>query len=149
MIRITSQDGMYQYDELGRPITEWNEKYCGWVILPEYENEAIDWQNDENGISEFPRGGTKAYFEKLMPGAENYPDITVIWTWDHAGFKKAFHEDFKNGGDTTCCVRSWGYLDYDEQTAIKFLGHYCDFNVHAINTKIIYNEKTIFDGKLE
>lgn len=149
MITIVSQDCEFQYDELGRPITQWNEKYCGWVILEEYENEKIDWQDDENGISEFPRGATKAYFEDIMPGAENYPDITVVWIWDHEGYKKMFHEDFNNGSDTISCVRSWGYLNYDEPTAMKWLGHYCDFNKYAMTTKVTYNGKVIFEGKLE
>ena len=149
MIKIVAQDAEHQYDELGRAITEWNEKYCGWVILEEFEHETIDWQDNENGISEFPRGGTKAYFEEICPGAENYPDIDVVWTWDHDGYKNMFHEDFNNGGDTIACVRSWGYLNYDEETAIKLLGHYCDFNKYALTTKITYNGKTIFNGKLE
>lgn len=36
MIKIDSWDGANQFDEDGNAITEWNEKYCEWVVLPEY-----------------------------------------------------------------------------------------------------------------
>lgn len=68
---------------------------------------------------------------------------------DTEGYKKMFYEDFNNGSDTISCVRSWGYLDYDEPIAMKWLDHYCDFNKYAMTTKVTYNGKVIFEGKLE
>ena len=151
MIQIVHQDGEHQYDANGNAITTWNEKYCGWVINSEYENETIDWQDDANGISEFPRGATEAYYKELYPNADNYPDIIVTWYWDLDGYVKAFHEHPGRADKTFTfnCTRSWGYLDYSKEEAISWLGHYCDFNKYAHKTKIVYNHETIFEGKLE
>ena len=148
MITITSQDGEHQYDEQGRAITTWNEKYCSWIINPEFENDIINWQDDENGISEFPRGCTKAHYLEMFPGADNYPDIEVTWYWDEAGYEKAFNTKPKPG-DLLCCDREWGYIDLTEEDAIRRLGHYCDFNKYAYRTVVKYNNKIIYDGKLD
>lgn len=146
MITITSQDAKHQYDNQGRAITTWNEKYCSWIINPEFENETIDWQNDANGISEFPRGCTKAYYLELFPGADNYPDVEVTWYWDEEGYEKAFKTKPKR---IQQCTRYWGHIDLTEEEAIKRMGHYCDWNKYAYRTLITYNGKTIFDGKLD
>ncbi len=148
-IKIVSQDSEHQYDSEGNAITTWNEKYCGWVINSEFEDDIIDWQDDINGISEFPCGATEAHFKELYPNAENYPDIDVTWFWDEEGYIKAFHEKPTRADSSLQCSRSWGYLDYTEEKAIELLGHYCDFNKFAYRTWIIYNGKTIFDGILE
>ena len=37
-IFIKYQDAQGQYDEDYNQITEWNDKYCSWVVLPEYED---------------------------------------------------------------------------------------------------------------
>lgn len=149
MIQIVSQDGVHQYDKNGNAITTWNEKYCGWVINSEYENETIDWQDDENGISEFPRGATESYFKELYPNADNYPDIIVTWYWDEDGYIKAFHEKPTKADACLQCTRDWRYLDYTKEKAIKLLGTYCNFNKYAYRTKIVYNREIIFDGKLD
>jgi hypothetical protein len=147
-ITIVSQDGEHQYDENGRAITSWNEKYCSWIINPEYETEIIDWQDDMNGISKFPRGCTKAHYLELFPGADNYPDIEVTWHWNEEGYEKAFNEKPKPG-EILRCTRDWGYINVNEKDAIKRFGHYCDFNKYAYRVIVKYNKKTIFDGKLE
>lgn len=149
IIRIVSQDGIHQYDANGNAITTWNEKYCGWVINSEYENDTIDWQDDANGISEFPRGAIEAYFKELYPNADNYPDIVVTWYWDEDGYIKAFKEKPTRADSSLQCTRNWGFLNYSKDKAIKNLGHYCDFNKYAKRTKITYNGETIFDGKLD
>lgn len=148
MIKIDGWDGVNQFDEDGNAITEWNEKYCAWVVLPEYEeaykNGEIDWWGEDN---DFPSGLTLEELKKLYPNAENYPDITVIWTWDKDGYRKEFHEPLKT--ETTSYCRSWGYLDYSKEEAIELVGKYCDWNITAFNTTVIYNGETIFDGKLD
>jgi len=146
MITITSQDAKHQYDNQGRAITTWNEKYCSWIINPEFENETIDWQNDANGISEFPRGCTKAQYLEMFPGADNYPDVEVTWYWDEEGYEKAFKTKPRR---IQQCTRYWGHIDLTEEEAIKRMGHYCDWNKYAYRTLITYNGKTIFDGKLD
>ena len=148
MIKIVGWDGVNQFDEDGNAITEWNEKYCAWVVLPEYEeaykNGEIDWWGEDN---DFPSGLSLEELKKLYPNADNNPDITVIWTWDKDGYRKEFHEPLDT--ETTFCCRSWGYLDYSKEEAIELVGKYCDWNVTAFNTKVIYNGETIFDGKLD
>lgn len=146
IVTITRMDATHQYDKDGNAITTWNSKYCGWVINKEYENCIIDWVEDKNGITEFPRGGTKAYFEKLYPGADNNPVITVTWYWDQKGYKKFFKENLETLA--TSHSQTWEYLDYTEEEAINMLGSYCRFNEEAYRTVIKYNNKTIFDGKL-
>ena len=148
MITITSQDGEHQYDEQGRAITTWNEKYCSWIINQEFENETIDWQDDENGISEFPRGCTKAHYLEMFPGADNYPDVEVTWYWDEAGYEKAFKTKPKPE-DSLCCCRYWGHINLSEEDAIRRMGHYGDFNKYAYRTVVKYNNKIIYDGKLD
>ena len=60
-IFIKYQDAQGQYDEDYNQITEWNDKYCSWVVLPEYEEAynkgEIDWWGDNN---DFPSGETMA-----------------------------------------------------------------------------------------
>lgn len=145
--RIVSQDAFNQYDEDGNAITTWNNKYCGWVINREYESDTIDWQDNENGISEFPRGATEAYYKELYPNADKFPVIKVTWHWDEEGYIKAFKT--QPTGDWRSYTNSWEYLDYSEDRAIKLLGHYCNFNKYAFKTEVVYNGKTIFEGKLE
>jgi len=147
MIRIAWQDAEHQYDELGREITTWNEKYCGWVINPEYERKKIDWQEDENGITEFPRGMTRKEFEDLCPGADGYPDISVEWKWDEDGYQQAFHEHPMQ--EITTCYRSWGYLNYSPEEAIECLGRYCNFHIYAFEVIVKYNDEVIYSGELQ
>lgn len=150
MIRIKYQDATAQYDENYVQITEWNEKYCFWIVLPEYENAyyrgEIDWWGEDN---DFPRGCTKNEYLELYPDADNYPDIIVIWEWDREGYNKMFNEYPNNNEETQRYCNSWGYLNYDKEKAIKMLGHYCDFNKYAYKTTIKYNNEIIFEGKLE
>ena len=146
MIKIVRQDAVHQYDELGRIITTWNSRYCGWVISKEFENDSIDWQDDENGISEFPRGGTEDYFRKLYPDADKYPIIYVRWEWDEDGYIKTF----KNKSiESLSYSRTWEYLNYSKEEAIERLGRYCHFNEYAKRTLVEYNWMTIFDGVLK
>lgn len=147
MITITSQDGEHQYDDQGRAITTWNEKYCSWIINPEFENEIIDWQDDANGISEFPRGCTKEHYLELFPGANNYPDIEVTWFWNKEGYSKAFRQKLEP--EEIQYHKYWGHINTDETGAIKRMGHYCDFNKYAYRTVVKYNSKVIYDGKLD
>lgn len=148
-IRIKYQDASAQYDEDYNQITEWNEKYCSWIVLPEYEesyyNNEIDWWGEDN---DFPRGCTKKEYLELFPNADNYPDIYVAWYWDEEGYRKMFKES-PTSKSQLMYSNTWGYLDYDEEKSIKFCGHYCDFNKYAYKTVIKYNGKIIFEGKLE
>ena len=148
MITITSQDGEHQYDDQGRAITTWNEKYCSWIINPEYEREIIDWQDNENGISEFPRGCTKEHYLELFPGADNYPDVEVTWFWNEEGYSKAFKTKLEPG-KIRQCTRYWGHINLTEEDAIRRMGHYCNFHKYAYRVKINYNNKIIHDGKLD
>lgn len=149
MIKITYQDSSNQYDEDYNEITEWNEKYCSWIVLPEYEEAykkgEIDWWGEDN---DFPRGCTKEEYLEMFPEADRYPNISVTWYWDHDGYKKQFKEELK-GDYNFSFTNSWGYLNYDEDEAVVLCGHYCDFNKHAYQTVVEYNGKVIFDGKLE
>ena len=144
-IRIEHQDGTHQYDKDYNPITTWNPKYCEWIINKEYENDEIDWQEDENGITEFPRGVTMAYAKESQPNADNYPVIQATWIWDEAGYMKQFGQ-MPEGN--LAYSKTWEYLDYSEDVAIESLGRYCGFNKHASRTVIKYNDKVIFDDKL-
>lgn len=143
-IVITSQDSEHQYDKLGRAITTWNEKCCSWVIEKEFEDDEINWQKDEIGITEFPRGIRQ---RDIDPEVYNYPDIEVTWTWDEDGFMKKFGERMKSGEESY--TRTWGYLKLEKDEAINRLGHYCDFNKEAIKTEVKYNGEVIFSGKLK
>ena len=144
MIRITSQDAFYQYDNYGNAITTWDDKKCAWIVNSKYEDEDIDWWGKNN---DFPRGMTLKEFEELNPDWKTYPDIFVTWTWDEESYKKQFGEWNKYPLPTfpTTCTRDWGYLDYTEQEAIEHLGRYCDFDKFATNIKITYNGKIIFN----
>ena len=144
-IRIEHQDSVHHYDADYHPITTWNDKYCEWIINEEYEDDKIDWQTDENGITEFPRGVTMAYAKESQPNADNYPVIQVTWIWDEEGYVKQFGQ--MPEGNLTYS-KTWEYLDYSEEKAIERLGKYCDFNKHAIRTVVKYNNDLIFDGKL-
>ena len=136
-IRIEYQDGFHQYDEDFNPITTWNPKYCEWIINEEYENDEIDWQKDENGITEFPRGVTMAYAKESQPNADNYPVIDVFWIWD---------KETPQGN--LAYNKHWDYLDYSKEKAVEQLVKYCDFNKYAVRTVVKYNNEVIFDGKL-
>lgn len=148
MIRIISQDGCHQYDEDYNEITTWDDKKCAWIVNPEYENEEIDWWGEDN---DFPAGYTLAEYERNYPDWNSRPDIDVIWTWDEDGYKKAFPDwrrhPIPSFPETYC--RSWGYLDISEEEAINRLGRHCRFNQYAISTKVTYNGKIIYDGKLD
>lgn len=144
-IVISYMDGEHQYDIEGNAITTWNSKYCNWVINKDYENSEIDWVEDENGITEFPRGFTEKSLRELYPNAENFPEITVTWFWKREGFEKFFKE--KLDEEESNYTEEWSYLDYNEGEALE-LGKYCNFNEEAYRTVIKYNNKIIFDGKL-
>lgn len=138
-------DGIHQYDKDGNAITTWDSKYCGWVINKEYEDCHIDWIEDENGITEFPRGATKSYFEKLYPNAYNNPVITVTWYWDKDGYEKFFRERLDQ--ENMSYSKTWEHLNYDKEKALN-LGNYCKFNKEAYRVVISYNGSVIFDGKI-
>jgi hypothetical protein len=148
VIKIVRQDSIHQYNSNGDAITTWNKKYCCWIINKEYENEIIDWQADENGITEFPGGVTEEEFRRDYPDIDKYPDIHVTWYWDRDGYFKAFSEYPKDGVMLTC-TRYWGYLNYSESEAIERLGHYCKFNKFSYRTVITYNNTVIHDGELK
>ena len=146
MIRIICQDGIHQYDNKGNAITTWDNKKCSWIVNPEYENEKIDWWGKDN---DSPRGYTLEEFERNNPSWDKMPNIEVIWTWDPEGYKKAFDDDPPKNNNSISCNRYWGYLGYSEDEAIERLGRYYDFHKYAMNTRVIYNEKVIFNGKLD
>ena len=124
-IFIKYQDAQGQYDEDYNQITEWNDKYCSWVVLPKYEdaynNGEIDWWGDDN---DFPSGETMAELQAQYPDADTWPVIGVTWFWDEEGYIREFHEKPK-------------------------AGRYCKFNETAYKVIVRYNSETIFDGKLE
>lgn len=156
MIRIASQSGSHQYDQDGRAITEWNEKACSWIVLPEFENEKIDWYGQD---SDFPAGTTRKQLNIDSPGWETNPVIAVTWYWNDKGTAiKAFGQPntfgerpdyWKKQQYPYTCRRSWEYLNYKPDEAIKSLGTYCNFNRYADRTVVIYNGEIIHDGKLE
>lgn len=148
MIKITYQDGSGQYDQSGNQITEWNDRYCSWVVLSEYEDayyrEEIDWWGMDN---DFPSGQTMKELQELYPNANSWPIIDVRWFWTEEGYIKEFHEKPKDKSQLSY-ERRWEYLDYTKEKAIEFLGKYCGFNNNAERVVIKYNYKIIFDGKL-
>lgn len=151
MIKIRSQDRCHQYDESDNIITTWDKKKCSWIINPEYENSEIDWWGEDN---DFPQGIALADFIKDNPNWNKLPDIIVIWTWNtKEGMMKALKDNdsswYNKQRFPYSESRSWGYLEYTKEEAIEQLGKYCDFYKHADNTKIIYNQETIFNGKLK
>jgi hypothetical protein len=167
MITIVRQDALHQYDADGRAITTWNDKYCSWIINPEFESSQISWQDDVNGISEFPRGCTKAEYLKDNPDADSRPDIEVTWFYKNRedylksiGYEsegewkrfleKTGHSDPTLGReDNLTAERSWRYLSYSPEEAIERLGRYTDFNKLAYKVKIVYNHKIIYNKELK
>lgn len=167
IITIVKQDSQHQYDIEGRTITTWNDKYCSWIINPEFESCLISWQDDENGISEFPRGCTMAEYLKDNPDADNKPDIKVTWFYKNRedylktiGYnredewkrflEKTKHADPTLGRENNLTIeRSWGYLSYSPEEAINRLGRYAGFNKLASKVKVVYNNKVIFDKELK
>lgn len=155
MIKIKSQDAVHQYDSEGNAITTWDAKKCNWIVNTQYENEDIDWYGED---SDFAAGTTLKSFIESNPNWDKNPDITVTWIWDTKEiYEKAFGHPSSFGGaynyyDTLSypqsCVRSWGYLDYNEKEAIEQLGKYCGFHLKASKTIVRYNNKIIFEGKL-
>ena len=148
-IFIKYQDAQGQYDEDYNQITEWNDKYCSWVVLPEYEeaynNGEIDWWGDDN---DFPSGETMAELQAQYPDADTWPVIGVTWFWDEEGYIREFHEK-PNTNIPMTYYNSWEYLNYTKDEAIEKLGRYCKFNETAYRVIVKYNTETIFDGKLE
>ena len=161
MIRIKSQDAIHQYDEEGRAITTWDSKKCSWIVNPEYENEQIDWWGDDN---DFPAGETNAEFTKRNPKWDNNAVISVTWFWNTKekcirtfGQPSSFlpkgdphirdYWDIQTYPYTS--TKQWEYLAYTEEEAIEHLGKYCGFNKTADKTIVRYNDKIIFEGKLE
>ena len=148
-IFIKYQDAQGQYDEDYNQITEWNDKYCSWVVFPEYEdaynNGEIDWWGDDN---DFPSGETMAELQVQYPDADTWPVIGVIWFWNEEGYIRQFHEKPKVNAPITY-YNSWEYLNYTKEEAIEKLGRYCKFNETAYRVIVKYNSETIFDGKLE
>lgn len=147
MIHITWQDADGQYDDEGRMIAEWNEKLCSWIVCKEFEEAyykgEIDWWGEDN---DFPGACTEKEYLEMFPGAYDYPDIMVSWTWDDEGYYKEFQEHTKE--DVTHS-NSWRHLNYTKEEAINRTGKYCKFNKYAKNVKVYYNGEKIFDGVLE
>lgn len=79
MIRIKSQSGTNQYDEDGTPITEWHDKKCAWIVLPEFEKEEIDWWGED---SDFPGGYTLTEYIQQHPNWDKIPNINIVWSWN-------------------------------------------------------------------
>lgn len=149
MIRIVCQDGSGQYDQNHNQITEWNNKYCSWVVLPEYEeayeNGEIDWWGIDN---DFPGGQTMKELQEQYPDADSWPTISVKWYWTEDGYFQEFHKKPKSEYQLDYS-KLWEYLNYTKEEAIEKLGRYCNFNKNAYRTVIWYNGETIFDGRLE
>ena len=148
-IFITYQDGQGQYDQNYNQITEWNSKYCSWVVLPEYEeaynNGEIDWWGEDN---DFPAGETMKELQEQYPDADSWPYIHVQWFWTTEGYIKTFHERPKYEHQLRY-GNCWEYLNYTKEEAIEKTGRYCDFHKNAYRTVVEYNGEVIFDGKLE
>lgn len=172
MIRIVSQSAIHQYDENERAITTWDSKKCSWIVNEEFEDEDIDWWGEDN---DFPVGETLKEYLSRNPTWDIKPNITVTWTInDKDNYYKVFNEypqrkteSFKSFGHLfqACDMkhayeydpdfkfpysfsREWGYLEYNKEEAIMYLGRYCSFN-KASSTRIVYNNEVIFEGKLE
>jgi len=151
MIRIKSQDGIHQYDSGGRAITTWDSKKCAWIVNPEFENEDIDWWGDDN---DFPGGYTLSEFIENNPDWDKKPDISVTWTWNTKESYKRFGGHPSSFGAESdyydkltypfSVTREWGYLDYDENEALK-LASYCDFDKKSDSVKVVYNGKVLLE----
>lgn len=156
MIKIESQSALHQYDSEGNAITTWHEKKCEWIVNEEYENEEIDWYGKD---SDFPRGCTLAQFEESNPNWDKLPNIHVTWYWDtKEDAIRAFGRPHTFGQPGTywdtmsypyTASRQWGYIDESEETTVERFGKYCDFHKHANRTVVTYNEKILYDGKLD
>lgn len=156
MIKIKSTDALYQYDEDGRAITTWDAKKCSWIINAEFENEEIDWWGKDN---DFPRASKLANFIEQNPNWDKIPDIQVTWTWNTEntcitafGSPSSFgarYDYWRKMKYPYTHSSHWGYIEYTEEEAIESLGKYCDFHKHADNTRVLYNNKEIFNGKLK
>jgi hypothetical protein len=148
-IFIDYQTGTGQYDTEGRQITEWSDKYCAWIVLPEYEeaynNGEIDWWGEDN---DFPAGETLTELKKEYPNADEWPTIIVTWYWEPEGYLKQFKVN-PSSKEVLTYSNSWGYLNYTKEQAIKLCGTYCRFNKYATRVNIKYNNEIIFDGKLD
>lgn len=172
MIKINSQDGHHQYDDNGNIITTWDSKKCAWIVEKEYNNSKIDWWGKDN---DFPSGYTLEEYIKLYPNWDKNPDITVQWTiLNREDYFKTFREyPIKENPSMSCIAhllsgserkhlymedkdfkfpyiftKTWEYLDETEESSLR-LGKYCNFHKFASNVRIMYNEKEIFNGKLE
>lgn len=142
-ITIKTQDSEHQYDKYRNPITTWDPKYCEWVINEEYENCNIDWIMDSKGSTMFPVGVTRKSLE-----GKNYPDIFVAWYFTPEEYEKFFNTKYDPSKSDLVLTKYWGYLEYSKEQAIKYLGHYCDFNKGAYKTIIRYNNEIIYKDKL-
>jgi hypothetical protein len=151
MIRIASQGGTNQYDESGRAITTWDAKKCSWIVNEEFENEEIDWWGEDN---DFARGCTLSEFIENNPNWDKNPDIVVTWMWNtKESYQRFGGSPASFGGERDyydkltypfSVTRSWGYLDYSEDEAIK-LASYCDFDKLSDSVKVVYNGETLLE----
>lgn len=154
-IKITSQDGLHQYDEGGNAITTWDAKKCAWIVNQEFEEAEIDWWGEDN---DFPGGYTLKEYLESNPNWDKNPDISVTWFWNTKetcievfGRPHTFGEAWDYWDKKQYpyqASRSWGYLDYTPTEAIQQLGRYCSFNRRADRVVVTYNGKVIYDGKL-
>jgi hypothetical protein len=45
--------------------------------------------------------------------------------------------------------RSWGHINEPKDTTVERFGKYCNFNKHADNVRVLYNEEEIFNDVLK
>lgn len=156
MIQIKCQSGTNQYDEEGNAITYWDDKKCAWIVLPEYEQESINWYGKN---SDFPAGCTLKEYEKTHPNWKSIPNIAVTWFWNTKetaqktfGQPHTFGESFDYWDRQQypyTCHRDWGYIECTKENAVKEFATYCGFQNYADRVIVTYNGETILDGKYE
>ena len=151
-IRITSQDGVHQYDGDGNAITTWNKKKCNWIVNKEFENSQIDWCGEDN---DFPGGYTESEYERNYPNWRRVPDIKVAWYWNtKESYKNAFGHPSTFGQSAyyydklsypIVCVREWGDIDEPKETVIGRFKDYAGFYQKCDRVIVYYNDEVLLD----